>query len=72
MVRSLIGTLLEVGDGKRDVEWPAAVLAGRDRAAAARVAAAHALTLEEVRYPPDADLYARTLVTRHRRDESSE
>ena len=24
MVRSLIGTLLEVGDGKRDVEWPAA------------------------------------------------
>ena len=69
MVRSLIGTLLEVGDGKRDVEWPAAVLSGRDRSAAARVAAAHALTLEEVRYPPDAELFARTLVTRHRRDQ---
>jgi tRNA pseudouridine38-40 synthase len=67
MVRSLIGTLLEVGDGKRDVGWPAAVLAGRDRSAAARVAAAHALTLEEVRYPPDADLFARTQVTRQRR-----
>jgi len=69
MVRSLIGTLLEVGDGKRDVGWPAAVLAGRDRSAAGRVAAAHALTLEEVRYPPDAELLARTQVTRHRRDQ---
>ena len=69
MVRSLIGTLLEVGDGKRDVEWPAAVLAGRDRSAAARVAAAHALTLEEVRYPPDAELIARTQQTQRRRDQ---
>ena len=70
MVRSLIGTLLEVGDGKRDVEWPAAVLAGRDRSAAAPVAAAHALTLEEVRYPPDADLFARTTGDAHRRGQS--
>jgi len=64
--------LLEVGDGKRDVEWPAAVLAGRDRSAAARVAAAHALTLEEVRYPPDAEMFARTQVTRHRRGQIDE
>ena len=68
MVRSLVGALLEVGDGRRDVEWPAKVLAGRDRAAAARVAAAHGLTLEEVRYPPDAELFARTLETRRHRD----
>ena len=69
MVRALIGTLLEVGDGKRDVGWPAAVLAGRDRSLAARVAAAHALTLEEVHYPPDAELIARTQQTRRRRDQ---
>jgi tRNA pseudouridine38-40 synthase len=68
MVRSLVGALLEVGDGRRDVEWPASVLAGRDRAAAARVAPAHALTLEEVRYPPDAELAARAVLTRRRRD----
>ena len=68
MVRSLVGALLEVGDGRRDVEWPATVLAGLDRAAAARVAPAHALTLEEVRYPPDAELSARAQQTRRRRD----
>jgi tRNA pseudouridine38-40 synthase len=69
MVRSLVGALLEVGDGRRDIDWPATVLAGRDRAAAARVAAPHGLTLEEVRYPPDAELFARTLQTRRHRDE---
>jgi tRNA pseudouridine38-40 synthase len=68
MVRSLVGALLEVGDGRRDIGWPATVLAGRDRAAAARVAAPHGLTLEEVRYPPDAELFARTQQTRRRRD----
>lgn len=70
MVRSLVGALLEVGDGRRDIGWPATVLAGRDRAAAARVAAPHGLTLEEVRYPPDDELFARTLQTRRHRDES--
>jgi tRNA pseudouridine38-40 synthase len=69
MVRSLVGALLEVGDGRRDIDWPATVLAGRDRAAAARVAAAHGLTLEEVRYPPDDELFARTQETRRRRDQ---
>jgi len=69
MVRSLVGALIEVGDGRRDVGWPAVVLNGRDRAAAARVAAARGLTLEEVCYPPDAELFARTLQTRRRRDD---
>lgn len=52
MVRSLIGALLAVGDGRRPVDWPAEVLAGRTRTADVHVAAAHGLTLEEVRYPP--------------------
>ena len=30
MVRNIVGTLLPVGDGRRTVEWPAAVLAARD------------------------------------------
>jgi tRNA pseudouridine38-40 synthase len=68
MVRSLVGGLLEVGDGRHDFDWPAKVRAARDRSAAARVAAAHALTLEEVQYPPDAELFARTEQTRRRRE----
>jgi len=67
MVRSMIGTLLMVGDGRRDVEWPAAVLSSGDRAAAGAVAPAHGLTLVEVRYPADSRLAARAETTRARR-----
>jgi tRNA pseudouridine38-40 synthase len=69
MVRALVGALLEVGDGRRDVRWPAAVLAGRKREDAAKVAPARGLTLEEVVYPDDAGLRARTEQTRRRRDQ---
>ena len=67
MVRSLIGTLLLAGDGRRPVEWPGEVLAGRDRAAAGSVAPPHGLTLVEVRYPADSRLAARAETTRARR-----
>jgi tRNA pseudouridine38-40 synthase len=70
MVRSLVGVLLEVGDGRRDPAWAVSVLAGRDRSAASTVAAPHGLTLEEVRYPDDAELLARATQTRRRRDEA--
>jgi tRNA pseudouridine38-40 synthase len=69
MVRALVGALLEVGDGRRDVGWPAVVLAGRKREDAAKVAPARGLTLEEVRYPNDDALRARTEQTRRRRDQ---
>lgn len=49
-VRSIVGCLVEVGRGRRPPEWIAEVLAARDRAAAARVAPPHGLTLEQVRY----------------------
>jgi tRNA pseudouridine38-40 synthase len=69
MVRALVGALLAVGDRRHDVGWPAAVLAGRTRDPRVTVAAARGLTLEEVRYPSDAEVAARAEQTRRRRDE---
>jgi tRNA pseudouridine38-40 synthase len=67
MVRSLVGCLLTVGEARRPVEWAATVLAAAQRDSAVAVAPAHGLTLEEVCYPPDAELAARVEVTRARR-----
>ncbi len=64
MVRSLVGALLAVGEGRRLPEWPAAVLAAAVRDPAVRVVPAHGLCLEEVGYPPSTDLAARAAVTR--------
>ena len=50
MVRSVVGSLVEVGAGKRDPAWIAEVLAAEDRAAAGAVAPPHGLTLTAVRY----------------------
>ncbi len=52
MVRSLVGTLLEVGYGKRDVEAFGRLLDGRPRAEAGPTAPAHGLVLEQVFYEP--------------------
>jgi tRNA pseudouridine38-40 synthase len=51
MVRNIVGTLLEVGEGRRPVDWIAEVLAGRDRQRAGPTAPAHGLHLLGVRYP---------------------
>ncbi|HEY7483844.1 MAG TPA: tRNA pseudouridine(38-40) synthase TruA [Streptosporangiaceae bacterium] len=64
MVRALVGALLAVGDGRRDVDWPAQVLAAGVRDPAVHVVRAHGLSLEEVRYPSDEDLAARARETR--------
>ncbi|MHB8452087.1 MAG: tRNA pseudouridine(38-40) synthase TruA, partial [Mycobacteriales bacterium] len=45
MVRSLVGAMLPVGDGRRDPSWPAVVLAAGVRTGEAPVAPAHGLTL---------------------------
>ena len=50
MVRILVGTLLEVGEGKRAPEDMAAVLASRDRMEAGPTAPAQGLTLWSVKY----------------------
>ena len=67
MVRSLVGCLLAIGEARRDVGWAAEVLAASRRESAVAVAPAHGLTLEEVGYPPDAELGARVEITRARR-----
>jgi tRNA pseudouridine38-40 synthase len=50
MVRTIVGTLVEVGVGKRSIEWPAEVLATRDRRAAGQTAPPHGLFLVSVDY----------------------
>jgi len=68
MVRSLVGALLAVGDGRRPASWPAALLERSGRASEVTVAPAHGLTLVEVRYPDDPAEYApRAELTRNRR-----
>jgi tRNA pseudouridine38-40 synthase len=67
MVRSLVGALLAVGEGRHDPGWPGGLLATSERSSSVAVAAAHGLTLVEVGYPPDAELAARAVETRARR-----
>jgi tRNA pseudouridine38-40 synthase len=67
MVRSLVGALLCVGDGRRPVGWLADVLAARVRDPAVMVVPPHGLCLEEVAYPPDPDLASRAQATRRLR-----
>jgi tRNA pseudouridine38-40 synthase len=50
MVRSLVGTLVEVGRGRRDPFSMPALLESRDRGAAGATAPAHGLTLVRVDY----------------------
>lgn len=49
-VRNLVGTLAEVGAGKRPAIWPRNVLDGRDRTRAGQTAPAEGLVLTGVRY----------------------
>ena len=51
MVRSIVGTLVSVGEGNHLVGWVVEVLEAADRSAAAAVAPAHGLFLVEVAYP---------------------
>jgi tRNA pseudouridine38-40 synthase len=67
MVRSLVGAVLAVGEGRRDLCWLAEVAASPSRTPRIAVAPPHGLTLEEVTYPLDAELASRAESTRARR-----
>jgi tRNA pseudouridine38-40 synthase len=52
-VRNLVGTLVEVGAGKRPVTWPRQVLDGRDRGKAGQTAPPEGLVFTAARYDPE-------------------
>ena len=64
MVRSLVGALLAVGEGRREPGWCAALLTSAARSSEFAAAPARGLTLVRVDYPPDDELEARIRVTR--------
>lgn len=67
MVRSLVGALLHVGDGHRPTDWPGTVLGAAVRDSSVHVVKPHGLTLEEVGYPADELLAARSKEARNLR-----
>ena len=64
MVRSLVGALLAVGEGRREPAWCARLLGAPARSSDFAAAPARGLTLVGVDYPPDDQLAARIAVTR--------
>ncbi len=64
MVRSLVGALLAVGEGRRPPTWPVSLLRSSTRASEVVVAPAHGLALVGVDYPDDDRLAARAGQTR--------
>lgn len=64
MVRSLVGALLAVGEGRREPSWCATLLDAAARSSDFAAAPARGLTLTGVDYPPDDELAARIVVTR--------
>jgi len=65
MVRSLVGALLPVGDGRRPVSWPGELLGRTVRAGEVVVAPPHGLTLVAVEYPEPGHYARRAALTRN-------
>lgn len=64
MVRNIVGVLLEIGMGRRGVDWTLELLAARDRRLAAMTAPADGLHLGGVYYPPRYGIAAHPLFAR--------
>jgi tRNA pseudouridine38-40 synthase len=67
MVRSLVGAVATVGEGRRSVQWCAGLLQQRSRSSEVPVAPACGLSLVGVDYPADSKLALRNAVTRETR-----
>ena len=68
MVRSLMGALWAVGSARRDLDWLARVMAHPQRHGEVHVMRPEGLCLEQVGYPPDAQLAERSREARSRRE----
>lgn len=55
MVRAMVGSLLEVGSGKREPEWIKQMLQQKNRSAAGHSVPGNALFLVDVGYPPETE-----------------
>lgn len=64
MVRSVVGALLTVGEGRREPGWCAELLTATERSSDFAAAPARGLTLIAVDYPPDDQLAQRIITTR--------
>ncbi|WP_299679554.1 tRNA pseudouridine(38-40) synthase TruA [uncultured Dokdonia sp.] len=51
MVRAVVGTLIEIGQGKKTVSWMHEVIKGKNRSLAGASAPAHGLYLTDIGYP---------------------
>lgn len=67
MVRSLVGAMQAVGEGRRSPDWTASLLNTRSRSSEVTVAPAHGLSLVAVDYPDVHELAARNRATRETR-----
>lgn len=67
MVRSLVGCLIAVGEGRKPVDWAEEILRAQVRSPSVPVVHAHGLTLEEVAYPPEEEMEARIVQTKAKR-----
>lgn len=71
MVRSLVGALIEVGQGRRNLSWLEELVSRPSRSHGTPVAPARGLTLEEVVYPPQSDWAQRARQARNRRSDKN-
>ena len=67
MVRGLVASIIQVGDGKRDVNWPKEIMQKRKKITDLNVVPANALVLEEVTYPHPSKLKEQYEITRRLR-----
>jgi tRNA pseudouridine38-40 synthase len=67
MVRSLMGALVAVGEGRHELAWAGDVLTAGVRDPRVKVMPPHGLVLEEVVYPDDEHLAVRALESRRMR-----
>jgi len=71
MVRNLVGAIVCVADGRKDVSWISTLLENRERVSDSLVFPGRGLTLYKVDYPSDAELLERAAKTIARREEEA-